>query len=178
MNYSTTNAPEDGTTLTTGREAKDSWNQTWTIAALSDGLEELLVNGSPPQFSLERTPGTTPAVYALKPVIPVELPVSLAPSVLLTQRGTTQLGPLKCTTPLCASFVAPHKPYWDVSEEVVCDGRDLRRLEGTIEMSDGSHTLCLYQVDNVLTEGKTLLVLDIKSKKSKANPDGSAIGHN
>ena len=184
MNYSTTNTPGDDTSLGSAQQAPDIWSQKWTLEALSESLAELRVNDLPPKFELERQPGTQPAVYALKPVTPIELPKAFAPSLLLTELGKHAPSLLKCKTPLCSSFAEPHDPYWDALEEVIDDQRDLKRLEGTIEMSDGPHTLRLYQL-NVLTDGKTLLLLDISNgerapgaRKTLANPDGSAIGHN
>src|SRR5215468_5604584 len=112
MNYPTDNAPR-GTTASAAGEKQDAWAGDWKIAAVSDGLDELYVNGSPPQFRLERKAGAAPVVYALKPLTPVELPACLAPSVLLTQHGRVQPGPVKCQKPLAAPFVEPHKPYWD-----------------------------------------------------------------
>jgi hypothetical protein len=178
VNYSTTGTSTSQTT-SSGQAAEDTWTgQTWQIAAVSVGLEELHVNGAPPQFWLERRSETNPPVYALKPVQPVQLPECLAPSILLTQRGSVQPGPIRCQKALAAPFVNPHQPYWDACTEVVGDDRDLLRLEGIIQMSDGPHRIRLYQVDNVLAEDKTLLVIDIKAVTSKANPDGTAIGHN
>jgi hypothetical protein len=159
----------------------DSWtSEVWNIAAVSKGLNDLYVNGQPPQFRLVRQ-GEQPPLYALKPVTPVELPDCLAPSVLLTQLGTIDPGPVKCITArLPAPFVTPHEPYWTVSEEIIADNeeRDLKRLEGTIHLSDGPHTIRLFQVDSVLTNKKTLLVIDIEQIDSTANSDGTAVGHN
>jgi hypothetical protein len=178
MNSSITGTPENQTT-TSPRETEDAWTgHTWRVAAVSLGLEELHVNGAPPHFWLERRPSTGPAVYALKPTKPVALPECLAPSVLLTQHGSVKPGPLKSNKSLAAPFTLPHKPYWDALEEVLRDERDLLRLEGTIQMSDGPHKIRLYQVDNVLTDNKLLLVMDIKSLTSKTNSDGTAVGHN
>lgn len=177
MNYSTTSTPDNDTECS--RETEDTWTgQTWKVAAVSVGLEELHVNGAPPQFWLERVAATGPAVYALKPTTAVELPQCFAPSVLLTQYGAIEPGPLKCTKRLPTPFVKPHKPYWDALEEVLGDDRDLRRLEGTIQMSDGPHKIRMFQVNNILADDRTLLVIDIKSLASRTNSDGSAVGHN
>jgi hypothetical protein len=177
MTYPTT-SPSGNDTACDSREREDAWaGQMWTIAAVSLGLEELHVNGAPPQFWLERT-ASGPAVYALKPPKPVALPQCLAPNVLLTQRGSVLPGPVKCDKLLAAPFVEPHQPYWDLSEEILRDERDLLRLEGTIGMSDGPHRIRLYQLSNVLTNARTLLVIDIKSLTSGSNSDGAAVGHN
>jgi hypothetical protein len=179
MNLSTDSTTELGTDAAAGPEAEDPWTgHTWWISVISKGLEELLIEGQLPQFRLERRPGKGPAVYALKPVTPIALPACFAPSILLTHCGTVLPGPLKCEKPLAASFVTPHDPYWNASEQILCDERDLLRLEGVIEMSDGAHTVSLYQADDVLTDGKLLLVVDFKSLKSKSNSDGTAVGHN
>jgi hypothetical protein len=179
MNLSTDSTTELGTDAAASPEAEDRWTgHNWRISAISKGLEELLVNGQLPQFSLDRRPGKGPAVYALKPVAPTPLPVCFAPGILLTQCGTVLPGPLKCEKPLAAPFVEPHDPYWNASEQILCDERDLQRLEGVIEMSDGAHRVSLYQADDVLTDGKILLVVDFKGLISKSNSDGTAVGHN
>ena len=92
------------------------------------------------------------------------------------QRGAFRPGPLNCPKPLATPFVEPHKPYWDACEQVLRDDRDLLRLEGVIQMTDGPHRISLYQVNDVLADNKTLLVMDIRS--TLTNPDGTAIGHN
>jgi hypothetical protein len=179
MNLSTDSTTELGTDAAARPEAEDPWiGHTWRISAISKGMDELLINGQLPQFSLERRPSKGPAVYALKSAASIPLPVCFAPSTLLTQCGTVLPGPLKCETLLAAPFVEPHDPYWNASEQVLCDERDLLRLEGLIEMSDGAHKVSFYQANDVLTDSKILLVLDFKGLKSKSNSDGSAVGHN
>src|SRR5215813_257431 len=128
MNNPTNNTPGGATASAAGREKVDSWTgQIWKIAVVSKGLDELYVNGSPPQFRLERRPGGPTAVYALTPVTPIELPGCLASNVLLTQHGTMKPRVLKGSGLLAAPFVQPHAPYWNASEEVLRDNRDLIR---------------------------------------------------
>ena len=178
MNYSPTGTP-DSIVAGANQAGQEAWaGKTWTIAAVSMGLEELQVNGSLPQFQLERQPGSGPAVYALRSPQQMALPQCFAASVLLTQRGAVPPTLAKRDPLLQAPFVMPHEPYWDASEEVINDSRDLLRLEGVIQMSDGPNRIVLYQVNNVLTGDKALLVIDIKSTLSKANTDGTCIGHN
>jgi hypothetical protein len=158
-------------------QATDPWTTpTWTIADVSEQMHEVKVNGSFPQFQLERQPDSNPAVYALKPAQAATLPSCLAANVLLTEAGTVPPGPVNCETLLAIPFAADRTPYWDVSNKVVGDERDLLRLEGVIQMSDGPKSISLYQVDNVLTGNRMLLVVDIGSPN--ANPDGTLIGHN
>ena len=179
MPHSTTNMPEDDKTCASGQDAEGLWTgETWTIAAVSAGPEEVPVDGIAPQFTLERLPGSTPGVYVLKPEATIGLPEWLAPSPVLRQRGAVAPGPLKCKRPLAVPFVKPHAQYWDASAEVLSDERDLLRLEGIIQLSDGPHRIRLYQVNDVLADNKLLLVVDVKSQPSKTNSDGTAIGHN
>jgi hypothetical protein len=157
----------------------DPWTaQVWNVAAVSKDLNELYVNGQPPQFRLVRR-GDQPPLYALKPVTPVELPDCLAPSVMLTQVGSIVPDRPRCVTNLLPyPFTDTHDAYWNVLEEVIGDDRDLKRLEGTIRLSDGLHKIRLYRLDSVLADQKSMLVVDIEQLDSITNSDGTAIGHN
>ncbi|HUI59347.1 MAG TPA: hypothetical protein VLX90_03955 [Steroidobacteraceae bacterium] len=157
---------------------QQNWtDQTWTIVATDVSLGEFLWQGGPARFRLESgAPEGGAATYMVQPEVPGELPVPLRACRLIV-RGSEPLAPLSGTLP--TYFEGARPAYHDASEKVIsdADSRDVLRLEGRVRIGGEDHRIRLYQAENAIEGGKSLLVLWVPPQ-GRANPDGSAIGHN
>jgi hypothetical protein len=175
--------PADGSPSAAPTTYAQPWiDQVWNVVAASSGLAKHIFSAAPAQFRLEKTvtANGSPA-YAVRPAVETKLPTCFESSVVLTPAGTMTVDSIEAG-PLPAFSDSVLTKYWDASHHVLRSVKKhsgmSSRLEGRVRWCGAEHTVCLYQVQRGLADGRSFLVLDIKEDNGTKNPDGAAIGHN